>query len=98
MIFNHSRFCGNMKGHHPVIPMFNTLDFYPCSFADSDITVLLQTSLIVPSKDKCEEGPQERFKFSKLLQAQQAYYFYEQGFSNDDKYPAKKLKCCTQWK
>lgn len=57
MIIKHSRICGNMKGHHPLIPTFNTLNLYPRSFADSDITILLQISLSVPFKYVCEEGP-----------------------------------------
>ena len=67
---------GNMNGHHPLILMFSAL----YSPTESDLTISPQTSLPILFKDICEEDPQEKFKFSKLLQVQKVYHFFEQDF------------------
>ncbi|EIE79876.1 hypothetical protein G6F55_012727 [Rhizopus delemar] len=69
-----------MKGLHPLIPMFSALDSCPRLPTENDLTISSQTSLLIPFKDICEEDPQEKFKFSKFLQAQKAYHFFEQDF------------------
>jgi hypothetical protein len=56
--------------------MFSALD----SPTESDLTISPQTSLPILFKDICEEDPQEKFKFSKLLQVQKVYHFFEQDF------------------
>ncbi|KAG0915669.1 hypothetical protein G6F33_003124 [Rhizopus arrhizus] len=80
LIFKHSRSHGNMKGHHPLIPMFSALDSCPRLPTENDLIISAQTSLLVPFKDRCEEDPQENFKFSKFLQTQKAYHFFERDF------------------
>ncbi|EIE91397.1 hypothetical protein RO3G_16108 [Rhizopus delemar RA 99-880] len=80
LIFKHSRSYSNMKGLHPLIPMFSALDSCPRLSTENDLTISSQTSLLIPFKDICEEDPQEKFKFSKFLQAQKAYHFFEQDF------------------
>ncbi|KAG1626189.1 hypothetical protein G6F44_012496 [Rhizopus delemar] len=80
LIFKHSRSYGNMKGLHPLIPMFSALDSCPRLPTENDLTIPPQTSLILLFKDICEEDPQEKFKFRKFLQAQKAYHFFEQDF------------------
>jgi hypothetical protein len=60
--------------------MFSILDPYPRSPAESDLTISSQTNLLILFKDICEEGPQEKFKFNKFLQAQKVYHFFEQYF------------------
>ncbi|KAG1623483.1 hypothetical protein G6F45_010931 [Rhizopus arrhizus] len=80
LIFKHSRSYGNMKGLHPLIPMFSALDSCPRLPTENDLTVSSQTSLLIPFKDICEEDPQEKFKFSKFRQAQKAYHFFERDF------------------
>ncbi|KAG1147936.1 hypothetical protein G6F46_007080 [Rhizopus delemar] len=56
--------------------MFSALD----SPTESNLTTSPQASLPIPFKDICEEDPQEKFKFSKFLQVQKAYHFFEQDF------------------
>ncbi|KAG1577598.1 hypothetical protein G6F48_012568 [Rhizopus delemar] len=56
------------------------LDSCPRLPTENDLTISSQTSLLIPFKDICEEDPQEKFKFSKFLQAQKAYHFFEQDF------------------
>ncbi|EIE91219.1 hypothetical protein RO3G_15930 [Rhizopus delemar RA 99-880] len=80
LIFKHSRSYGNMKGLHPLIPMFSALDSYPRLPTENDLTIASQTSLLIPFKDICEEDPQEKFKFSKFLRAQKAYHFFRRDF------------------
>ncbi|KAG1607039.1 hypothetical protein G6F46_012583 [Rhizopus delemar] len=69
-----------MKGLHPLIPMFSALGSCPRLPTENDLTISSQTSLLIPFKDICEEDPQEKFKFSKFLQAQKAYHFFEHDF------------------
>ncbi|KAG1512090.1 hypothetical protein G6F52_010493 [Rhizopus delemar] len=69
-----------MKGLHSLTPMFSALDTCPRLPTENDLTVSPQTSLLLPFKDICEEDPQGNFKFSKFLQAQKAYHFFEQDF------------------
>ncbi|KAG0864261.1 hypothetical protein G6F16_011161 [Rhizopus arrhizus] len=80
LIFKHSRSYGNMKSIHPLIPMFSALDSCSCLPIESDLIISSQTSLLIPFKDRCEEDPQENFKFSKFLQTQKAYHFFERDF------------------
>jgi hypothetical protein len=80
LIFKHSRSHGNMKGQHPLVPMFSALDSCPRLPTENDLIISSQTSLLIPFKDICEEDPQENFKFSKLLQTQKAYHFFERDF------------------
>lgn len=69
-----------MKDPHPLIFMFDAPGFRARSIAKSDLTISLQASLAIPFKDICQEDSQEKFKFSKHLQAQKAYHFFEQSF------------------
>jgi hypothetical protein len=56
------------------------LDSCPCLPTENDLTISSQTSLLIPFKDICEEDSQEKFKFSKFLQAQKAHHFFERDF------------------
>ncbi|KAG1041106.1 hypothetical protein G6F43_012167 [Rhizopus delemar] len=60
--------------------MFSALDSCPHLPTENDLTISPQTSLLILFKDICEEGPQEKFKFNKFLQAQKAYHFFERDF------------------
>jgi hypothetical protein len=60
--------------------MFSALDSSPRLPTENDLIISSQTSLLIPFKDRCEEDPQENFKFSKFLQTQKAYHFFERDF------------------
>ncbi|KAG0785187.1 hypothetical protein G6F22_008045 [Rhizopus arrhizus] len=60
--------------------MFSALDSCPRLPTENDLIISAQTSLLIPFKDICEEDPQENFKFSKFLQTQKAYHFFERDF------------------
>ena len=60
--------------------MFDAPGFRARSIAKSDLTISLQASLAIPFKDICQEDSQGKLKFSKRLQAQKAYHFFEQSF------------------
>ncbi|KAG1048204.1 hypothetical protein G6F43_009386 [Rhizopus delemar] len=55
------------------------LDFHLRSPDENDLKISSQTSLIILFKDICQEDTQETFEFSKFLQAQKAYHFFEQS-------------------
>ncbi|KAG1136587.1 hypothetical protein G6F37_011841 [Rhizopus arrhizus] len=80
LIFKHSRSYGNMKGQYSLVPMFSALDSCPRFPTENVLIISSQTSLLIPFKNICEEDPQEKFKFSKFLQAQKAYHFFERDF------------------
>ena len=80
MLFKHFRSYGNMKGLYSLIPVFSALASCPRSSTKSYLTLSPQTSLLLPFKDIYEEDQEEKFKFSKFLQAQKAYNFFERDF------------------
>jgi hypothetical protein len=60
--------------------MFSALDSCPRLPTENGLIISSQTSLLIPFKDICEEDPQENFKFSKFLQTQKTYHFFERDF------------------
>ncbi|EIE80334.1 hypothetical protein RO3G_05039 [Rhizopus delemar RA 99-880] len=76
MICKYCRTYGNMKGLHPLIPMFSALDSCPRLPTENNLEISPQTSLLLPFNDICKEDQQGKFKFSKFLQAQKAYHFF----------------------
>ncbi|KAG0980624.1 hypothetical protein G6F29_007682 [Rhizopus arrhizus] len=60
--------------------MFSTLDSCPRLPTENGPIISSQTSLLIPFKDICEEDPQENFNFSKFLQTQKEYHFFERDF------------------
>jgi hypothetical protein len=68
------------EGPPSTSPIFSALDSCPRLPTENGMTIAPQTRLLIPFKDICKEDSQERFKFSKFLQAQKAYHFFEQGF------------------
>ena len=79
MIFKYSRSHSIMKGLHSLTPMFSPLDTCPRSPTETDLIISPQSSLFIPFKDLRKEDPQEKFKFSKFLQAQKVYHFFERA-------------------
>ncbi|KAG1453854.1 hypothetical protein G6F55_007920 [Rhizopus delemar] len=60
--------------------MLSTLDSCPRLPTENNLTISSQTSPLIPFKVICEEDSQEKFKFSKFLQAQKACHFFERDF------------------